>query len=121
MPGTDRTRITVQCSRCPAEYSANRQHYNVAKRSGKDNFCPACLVQIRQENARMATRIRPKRQDIMATEFLAPCRMKIVPHREGMRSRCNPALAGRCPMVEDCVDFAAKNSWEGWRVEKCQP
>ena len=116
MPGTDKTRIIVQCSRCPTEYSANRQHYNVAKRAGKPNFCPACLAQIRQGNARTATRIRTKRQEIMATEFMAPCRMKIVPAREGISSRCKPALAGRCPMVEDCVDFTARNAWDGWRV-----
>lgn len=88
----------------------------MSQRAGKPNFCPACLAQIRQGNARTTTRIRMKRDEVMATEFVAPCRMKIVPHREGMRSRCKPALAGMCPMVEDCVDFSARNGWEGWRV-----
>lgn len=118
MPGTDKTRITVKCIRCGTAYSANRQHYNVSRRAGKPNFCPACVAQLRQGNGRKATETRIRNWVVMAREFVAPCRLRIVPEDEGPRARCNPVRSrrGGCPEYETCLDFAARNNWDGWRI-----
>lgn len=116
MPGPT---ITVKCSRCTGEYVANKQHYNKLQRQGLPNFCPACVHQKRMAVCGpRAAKARVAMVAEQATEFRAPCQMRIVPARSGPRSRCKPALAGRCPldMFEQCLNFVAHQGWGGWRV-----
>lgn len=116
MPGPT---ITVKCSRCTGEYVANKQHYNKLQRNGLPNFCPACVRKKRaKECGPNATRARVSAYLERVNEFRAPCQMRIVPARSGPRSRCKPALAGRCPldMFEQCLNFVAHQDWGGWRV-----
>lgn len=118
MPGSDKRKITVKCSQCPRKYEANRAHYLKMKQLGKLNYCPVCVARVRGGNGKKSGETKRKNNLARISEFMAPCRLRIVPEREGPRARCNPALAGRCDEVETCLDFAARQDWPGWKVAR---
>lgn len=110
--------VNVTCSRCSGEYIANKQYYNKSKRAGNPNLCLECRRQVLQANGVLSAKKKAQNNVSRCREFLAPCMMKIVPKNPGVRSRCKPALAGRCPqdMHEQCLDFTARQDWSGWKV-----
>jgi len=115
-PALDNRRIAATCEVCGASYECNKVHYDYLARFGRQHLCPAC-VKAKNKATNKAHDQRKHGADRI-TEWVAPCRMTIVPKRAGFRSRCAPALAGRCPRVDDCVTFAANADWDGWTTKK---
>jgi hypothetical protein len=109
-------KITGTCSVCGGQYQCNKVHYEYKQRNGRTCYCPACVKQKNSATTAAANQKRVGGHEIK--EWVAPCRMKIIPKREGTKSRCEPALTGKCPMVMTCIDFACQHDWAGWKVAK---
>ena len=108
---------TIQgtCSECGNLYSCDGKQYRHKRKVGKPTLCHKCITK-KQSISVIKNNLERKTYRDAPKEWMAPCRMRIVPKRAGMESRCKPALAGRCHMVEQCVNFAAKAGWDGWKV-----
>ena len=108
----------VTCSRCSRTYLAYSSQSTVAYRirQGRPLYCPDCRPIAQRESLKRNNqeRYRPD----AAKSFVAPCRMTIVPARESSLARCRPGREGRCPLehYDVCLDFAARNGWDGWRI-----
>ena len=108
----------VICSVCGKPYLAHssRSTINYKLRQGKPLYCPDC-VKVKNRETCVKNNRRRYYQDI-PKEFVAPCRQTIVPAHESATSRCKQGLKAGCPIehYDVCMDFAAKNGWDGWRI-----
>lgn len=110
--------VSVACGTpgCKRKVKVQAYTLQIRQRKGRVIYCQTCINARREAGKRAYFESKKKAKEVSERSWMAPCMMKIVPKRAGMKSRCKPALAGRCHMVCECVDFAAKQEWEGWKT-----